>query len=265
MKKRKILYGILIIISIIALLIALPPTRSMAVMSVYSAMESKESVMHENNFVIKVPSSSGWYPFAITFNPVNFGKWSYTGADMSIIYNFARFRLSTLSSDIFNPQSDMNSSFYGAYALHQAEGYFGYYGDEINIDDIILTFEYDYKFLVLQDLGCEDLVFKPVEFEIADNLEYVGYDGWTKIDAVIETNSMLHNYSENHMSYMQYGKPKTAVEKDFAVTKMYGRLYIRAFEEYNSTIIIYVMSPSTEVIENCDNEILRNTKIHDIN
>ena len=59
----------------------------------------------------------------------------------------------------------------------QAEGYFGYDKNDINIDDIILTFEYDYKFLVLQDLGCEDLVFEPLDFEISDNLEYVGFDG----------------------------------------------------------------------------------------
>ena len=265
MKKRKIKYIILFVILAVILCALLPSTRSYVVMRVYSVMENSKSVMHENNFKIDMHSSKEWYPFVITFNPVNFGKWSRTGADMSIMYNFARFNSKTLSSDIFNAESDKHSSFYGAYALSQSDGYFGYENGSVDVDEIILTFIYDYKYLVLEDLGCSNPTFKVLDLQITDDVNYLDIDGWTKIDAEINTNAMLHNYEERHTSYMQYGKPSQEAKEDFPVIKMYGRLYIKAFDEYNSTIIIYVMSPSMDTINQCDNEILTNTSIKDIN
>lgn len=265
MKHKKLKITILMVVILIAICLILPPTRSYAIMSIYSASENSKSVMHENDFKIKVPSSKGWYPFVMTFNTGNFGRWSGTDADMSIMYNFAEFKLNTLSSDIFNPKSNKHSSFYGAYALQQPSGYFGYNGDEIDIDEIVLTFQYDYKLIVLKDLGCVRPTFQIIDTQITKDVEYLNMDGWTKIDAVMETNAMLHNYTEHHTSYMQYGKPKSQLDEDFPVIKMYGRLYIKAFEEYNSTIIVYVMSPNKDVITECDIKLLQNIKIKDLN
>lgn len=259
MKKRVII--LIIAISLISLLLFLPPTRSYIVMSVYSSIEKSSSVMEKNNFKINMSSDNGWYPFVITFNPVNFGRWSKTGAEMTIMYNFAAFKLNTLSSDIFNPQSPMHSTFYGAYALNQDEGYFGFSGNKVDVDEIIMTFNYDYKLLVLNDLGCTDPVFEVISTEITEDVSYLNTEGWTRVDAVMLASSMLHNYSESHTSYMQYGKPKIKVREDFPAVTMYGRLYIRAYEEYNSTIVLYAMSPSIDIIEECDNTILKYTKV----
>lgn len=259
--KKRVIISIVILILIVSICLALPPSRSYIVMSVYSSIENDKSVMANNDFKIDMPSDKGWYPFVITFNPVNFGRWSKTGADMSIMYNFAAFRLTTMSSDIFNPQSPMHSSFYGAYALSEDGGYFGFKGGQVDVDEVVMTFNYDYKLLVLDDLGCNDPVFEVVSTEVKENVNYLGEDGWTQIDAAINSSSMLHNYIENHTSYMQYGKPKIEVNEDFPVVTMYGRLYIRIFEEYNSTVIIYVMSPSKDTIEECDANILTKTKI----
>lgn len=264
MKRKKTIIILLIIIALAAISLILPPTRSYIVMSFYSASENSSSVMQQNGFKIDVPSNSEWYPFVITFNPANFGRWSNTGADMSIMYNFAAFDIRNMSSDIFNPESDKHSSFYGAYALNQTEGYFGYNGDKIVIDEIVLTFKYDYKYLVLSDLGCSSPVFEVVDTQIKENITYLDLDGWTQIDAELKTNAMLHNYKENHTSYIQYGKPQGDDNEDFPVVKMYGRLYIRIFEEYNSTVIVYAMSPSMDVINECDNNLLQYTTIESL-
>jgi len=261
MKQKKLKITIIIIIILILISITLPSTRSYIIMSIYSAIEDSKSVMYKNSFKIDVPSSNGWYPFVITFNTGNFGSWSNTDADMSIMYNFAQFKLNTQSSDIFNPDSPKHSSFYGAYALQQDDGYFGYKDDVVDLEEIVLTFVYDYRFLVLEDLNCKNSVFEVIDAKMEDNIKYLNSDGWTKLDATIKTNAMLHNYKENHTSYMQYGKPRTEVDEEFPIIKMYGRLYIKAFDEYNSTVIVYVMSPNMETIDECDIEILRNVKI----
>ncbi len=265
MKRKAILIIAAVLLALILIFRFVPPVKSYFVMSIYSSIENSKSVMRENDFKIKVPSSSGWYPFVITFNPVNFGRWSGTGAQMSIMYNFANFSLSTMSSDIFNPQSPKHSSFYGAYALHQDEGYFGFYDDSADMDEIIMAFSYDYKFLVLDDLGCENPVFEVVSSQVKENVNYLDTEGWKQIDAVINSNAMPHNYTENHTSYIQYGKPYFNAEQDFAVITMYGRMYVKAFEDYNSTIIIYVMSPDKGTIEKCDKDILQNILISGVN
>ena len=264
MKKRKLIIIVLSFIALAAILLALPPTRSYMVMSVYSAIENRQSVMSENDFKIDVPSEKGWYPFVITFNTANFGKWSDTGADMSIMYNFAAFNLDTLSSGIFDAKDEKHSSFYGAYALSQEDGYFGYTAGKVDLDEIVLTFKYDYKFLVLKDLGCTYPDFEVTDSKITEDVTFLDMDGWTRIDAVMETNAMLHTYKENHTSYIQYGKPVDWALDDFPLITMYGRLYIKIFEEYDSTVIVYAMSPFETTIEQCDAKLLQNVEIKPI-
>lgn len=256
MKHKKIRYILLLLVIVVLLCVLFPPTRSYMVMKLYSSLENTKSVMDDNNFKIKVPTDEGWYPFTITFNSTNFGNWSQTGATMSIMYNFAEFKMNSLASEIFNPQSDKHSSFYGAYALEQDEGNFGYKNENIDISEIILTFKYDYQYLVLKDLGYKNSIFEVESVDITENVNYLDIDGWTKIDATMQTNAMTHNYNERYTSYIQYGKPTIKVSEDFPTIQMHGRLYIRVFEEYNSTIIVYVMSPSRDTITECDENIL---------
>ena len=233
-------------------------------MSFYSHSENSKSVMAENNFEINIPSNNEWYPFVITFNATNFGRWSKTRADMSIMYNFAKFDIKTMSSGIFDPNSEKNSSFYGAYALHQDEGYFGYEDGEINMDEIALTFKYDYRLLVLGDIGCEWPVFEVDDYQIENDAEYLGSNGWTKIDAVLETNSMIHNYQEFHTNYLQYGRPRYDADEDFPIIDMHGRLYVKYFDEYQCTVIFYVVSPNVDTIEKCDKDLLQKSSIEPI-
>lgn len=215
MKAKKLKIILVIFVLLFAITLIIPATRSYAIMSIYSANETKHSVMQENGFKINVPSKKGWYPFVITFNTTNFGRWSKTGADMSIMYNFASFDADGMSSDVFDYRSDKHSSFYGAYALSQPRGYFGYKNGQIDLDEIVLTFEYDYKFLVLNDIGCKAPVFEVMDAQITENISYIDIEGWTQIDAVLQTNAMLHTYKENHTSYIQYGKPQEKLTEDF--------------------------------------------------
>jgi hypothetical protein len=39
-------------------------------------------------------------------------------------------------------------------------------------------------------------------------------------------------------------------------------MYARYFEEYESTVVIYVMGADQDIIDECDDEILSSTKIY---
>ena len=69
-------------------------------------------------------------------------------------------------------------------------GYFGFKGGQVDVDEVVMTFNYDYKLLVLDDLGCNDPVFEVVSTEVKENVNYLGEDGWTQIDAAINSSNI---------------------------------------------------------------------------
>lgn len=232
-------------------------------MSIYSSMQTKESVMQNNKYKINIPSADGWYPFVMTFNPTNFANWSSSDTQMSIMYNFPAFNKTTHASEIFNPNSDKYSSFYGAYALQKPDGYFGFSNSTININEILQAFRYDYMNLVLNDFGCSNTTFDMTEYNVEYNVKYLNEPDWVKIDALIHTNGLSHKYTNNSTSYIQYGKPSENTKSSFDLIDMYGRIYLKVFPEYNSTIMIYVLSPNKITIAECDSQILEHITITD--
>lgn len=123
--------------AIIAILIFISPPvailRSMAVLSAYNALNSKNSVMEKNGFKIKIPggfstAESDWYPFVSTFND-NAGIRKFTGNEdlsLSIMYNFPSYSPLRGCSKIFDPSSPYCSGFYGAYAVQDKNGIYGF-------------------------------------------------------------------------------------------------------------------------------------------
>jgi len=193
MKKKLIVLAALLLAALLIFWFFYP-LRSYIVMSIYSAQHSENSVMKRHGFSMNMPSGDGWYPFVMTYNADGFAAWSGIDADMSILYNFGAFDFWTRTSAIYDTDSDKYCAFYGAYALHENGGVFGFRGDGApDMDAVTSAVEYDYTQLVLAGFGCRDIVFRADGFDMQTNVSYAGSGGWTRIDADIVTNGVICN------------------------------------------------------------------------
>jgi hypothetical protein len=241
------------------------PLRSYIVMGVYSGRHSRESLMKQHGFEVDIPAGQGWYPFMLTYNADGFASWSGLDADMSIVYNFGAFDAATRTSSIYDTGSDKYCAFYGAYVVHTNDGVFGFADSgEPDMDEVTLAVQYDYTQLVIAGFGCNPQVFKVDSFDMQNGLEYAGSSGWTRIDAVITANGVAHSYKESKTAYLQYGPPTQAVEEEFAATTLQGRLYLKYIEEYDCTMMLYVIARDSSVIDKCDTDLLAETTIADL-
>ena len=261
-KKKK-----LIILAALLILAALIfwffyPLRSYVAMGVYSGQHSAKSVMKQHGFSVDIPSGQGWYPFMMTYNADGFSAWSGMDAEMSILYNFGAFDAATRTSSFYDADSDKYCAFCGAYVLHEDGGAFGFTeGGEVELDAITRAVEYDYTQLVIEGFGCDAPVFHVDGYDVQTGGRYAGREGWTRIDAVITANGVAHTYQESKTAYLQYGPPTQAVAEDFAVTRLRGRLYIKYFDEYDCTVMLYVIAPNQAAVDACDTDILQKTQI----
>jgi len=259
--KKKIFVLAVLIIAAALIFWFFYPLRSMMVMSVYSGQHSNDSVLKKHGLTVDIPSGQGWYPFVMTYNAENFSAWSGINADMSILYNFGAFDPMARTSSVYDAGSDKYSAFYGAYVLHKDGGVFGFSEDNVEMDEIIKAVKYDYTQLVLAGFGCDDIVFELDKYEMKQKAWYAGSGGWERIDAAMTTNGVAHQYKESKTAYLQYGPPTQAVQEDFAVITLQGRLYIKYFEDVDCTVMLYVIAPDTEAVDSCDTDILSNTAI----
>jgi len=260
--KRKIIVLTVLVISAALLFWFFYPLRSLIVMSVYSGQHSSESVLKQQGFSVDIPTGEGWYPFVMTYNADGFSAWSGIDADMSILYNFGAFDVATRTSSFYDAHSDKYCAFYGAYVLHKDDGVFGLKDNaDVNIDEITQAVEYDYTQLVLEGFGCDDIVFGVDDYALQQGATYADSGGWTRIDAAITTNGVAHQFKASKTAYLQYGPPMQAVDQDFAVTTLQGRLYIKYLEDYDCTVMLYVIALDTDAVDACDKDIMSKTKI----
>lgn len=237
------------------------PLRSLIVMGVYSGQQSAESVMRKSGFSIDMPSGEGWYPFVMTYNAAGFSAWSGIDAEMSIMYNFGAYGVFTRTSSIYDKNSDRYSSFYGAYVVKKNGGAFGFGEEGLDIEEITAAVEYDYTQLVLAAFGCEEPVFKADDFNIEEDSNMAGSGGWTRVDARITASGCAHEFISDKTPYLQYGPPMEKAGEDFAAVSLYGRIYAKYFDEYGCTVLVYVIAPNENAINECDSGILSKTAI----
>lgn len=273
MMIKKIFYTILIFLIIIFVISKTPlwfPLRSYFVMYIFSNVEEKESLIEEENIKFKIPGGIStikrdWYPFVIIFNDdEGFSRYIGKKLSLTILYNFGYFQIKDGSSSYYNPNSKYYSSFYGGYLVRNDETKslpFGFdTNNNINIKELTAVPKYDLDKLVLRSLGCPENKIK-IDYtidDIKDNIDYVGYENWVKIDTTIQANSPLHAYKEEKRAYIQYGRPieKYVHEEDFPIITLKGRMYVKYFEKYNLTVFLYVICKDINTIEECDKEIL---------
>ena len=267
MKKKRWLAVLIIFVLALGLLLAFPFSRSLIIMSVYSAAENQDSVLKQEDIHIHLPGGlstpeKDWYPLVITYNADYFGAYVNRPVDLTILYNFGAFDASTHCSTFYDPTSDFSGAFYGAYVIKSHDGSVYGYGEtgELNTEEMAKVFKYDMNILVLKSLGCSDPSF---EYTLTDQSTKT-IDGYVfdVVDAQILTQSPLHSVSTFQSAYYQYGSPKNiASQKDFKNTRVYGRIYAYDMPERNITLCFYIIAPNQQTIIKCEQSIIEKATI----
>ncbi len=244
---------------------------SMTVMSVYSKMNVKTSLLHSEDITLSIPGGlstlrSDWYPFVMTFE-ANSGFRRFTGdssLDLTILYNFPAFSLLKGCSRLYDTDSPYYNSFYGAYLVKDTDG--GIYGFTRQSDGTLYPDasavaevpKYDFWQLVLSEFGLTraNAVFDWNITEISEPLSYAGENGFYRIDATLTVNGSSHEYNGFTQSYLQYGKPNFPTTAPLAPVPMYGRLYGKYLEDKQVSLFFYIVATNKEVLEECDKKIL---------
>lgn len=268
-RKKKLIIAAALALVLFLLSLMLPYAVSLGVMSAYSGMHRRESIMAEKGIQLEIPGGNAtaekdWYPFVMVFNPgESFGRAAGDSElRLTVLYNFGAFDLRRGCSSIYNVDSEYYSSFYGAYLVTgREEEPFGF--DSLGRMDVARTAavpRFDLQHLVLDDLGINpgEKVFSWNADSIEENITYLGYEGWTRTDASLTVNGTAHKSRGFRRSYLQYGIPAYDVpeNKDFQPVEMKGRIYGRYFEEWDTSVFFYILTPGKKTLEKCDRDIL---------
>lgn len=143
---------------------------------------------------------------------------------------------------------------------------FGFRADgSLDLAKTGLVPQYDFEQLVLRDFGlrAQDMQFGWSVQTVQTVDGFLGYDGWSCVNADMTVSGAFHHADSFRQSYLQYGTPKydAIAGGDFAPVTMYGRVYARYFAEWESSVFFYVMAPSWEVVDSCDQQILQKSKL----
>lgn len=314
--KAKIKLMVLAAAAVLLVVFALSPLSkylvSLSVMSVYSGVHERQSIMEEKGIELSIPgggatSEADWYPFVMTFNPSAESFCRFIGEanrELTILYNFPAFdlRRGKGCSRLYDPTSPYYNAFYGAYLVtdtvdisetgdtsltdtadisdperqegtaaggkvsNRARPPFGFHADgSLDLGKTGLVPQYDFEQLVLRDFGlrAQDMQFDWTVWEVQRMDGFLGYGGWSCVDADLTVSGAFHRANGFRQSYLQYGTPKYDADSDdpFAPVNMRGRVYARYFPEWESSVFFYVMAPSWEVVDNCDQQILQKSKL----
>ena len=267
MKKRPIVIIILAFLSLFSLILIFPFSRSLLIMSVYSAAERRDSVLKNEGISLNLPGGlstpeKDWYPLVITFNADHFGAYADRPVDLTILYTFGAFDPALGCSSFYNPASNYHGAFYGAYAIKSSDGtVYGYRDDgTLDVEAMEKVFQYDMNILVLQSLGCDDPFFDYTLLGTAKKT----IDGYVfdVIDGEVVTQSPLHTVSTFHPAYYQYGRPKRLfTQKDFKKLSVYGRIYASELSEKGITLCFYMIAPDRNTLETCEKDMIEKAKI----
>ena len=276
-KLPKSIFIIILIVISLSFLFLKPPlyskARSYLVMYAYSNYEEKKSLLNKLDVSVEIPGGRStkekdWFPFVLVYNDnYGFSKFMERELSLTILYNFGAFDWKNGSSSYYNAESPYYNSFYGGYIIQEQESNrkYGFTPDgEPLIEEIISVPEYDFKYLVMQGLGCpeEKRVMDALSYEITSNVDYVGYNDWYRIDGLLLLNNPNHKFKSNRRAYIQFGNPINYSDKEeFGLITMHSRIYAKYFEEIGSTVFLYIMTPGGLELEKSDQEILSKTII----
>lgn len=277
MKKRTKRYLIIficvfVLIAIIVISPLFPYVRSLTVMKAYSEYCNTKGIPKTEGIELEIPGGSitkekDWYPFVMNFDADSTFS-GYIGeynSRLTILYNFPQFDLSKGCSKIYDTNSPLYNSFYGAYFVKSADGIpFGFDKNGIlKEESVVKIAKIDFFSLVLGDMGLErkNRIFDYKIIDYKDDMSFVGYDGWTRIDAKMEINGACHEKKEFKRSYLQYGSPNYKCKQDFAPVNMICTVIGKYFPKKNTSLFFYVMCSDEDECEKCVNKILSKSKL----
>ena len=212
-RKKKLIIAAALALVLFLLSLMLPYAVSLGVMSAYSGMHRRESIMAEKGIQLEIPGGNAtaekdWYPFVMVFNPgESFGRAAGDSElRLTVLYNFGAFDLRRGCSSIYNVDSEYYSSFYGAYlvtgcdntkdrSVEKGKAPFGFSDDgAMNVHEVAMVPKYDFQHLVLGDfgIGTSEEVFQWDAETAAEDVSYLGYDGWSRVDANLLINGAAH-------------------------------------------------------------------------
>ena len=249
-----------------------PYIRSLAVMKIYSAQCEKGSLPDTNGFEVFVPSGEGWYPFVMNFSDDN-GFSAYTGKSdtrLTIFYNFPSFDLTKGCSRLYDTKSSYYNAFYGVYFVSSGDQTpYGFVASQdgkrvLDSEAVAAVAQFDFFNLVLGDFGLkrEDRVFSYEEVFREEEISFIGYDGWTRMECKMRVNGASHEKGAFVRSYLQYGEPAFLCDEPFAPINMHGVVIARYFEEYDVSAFFYCMAPDRQVCLDCEEKILKQSTLN---
>lgn len=269
-RRRRGLWITLGLIGVLIFAAAVPQTRSLLVMSVYSKINERQSIEAETGLYVKLPGGAStlkrdWYPLVSCFEVGDaFGKSiGQSGTRLTILYNFGAFGLSGHSS-LYDADSPYYNSFYGAYLVQRPGTPYGFTADgAVDMAAMAQVPRYDFSRLVLWDFGLSlsDFVFDWAITGTEENVTVAGLDGWTRITASLTASSAAHNKDGFVSSYLQYGAPSAAVEEPFAPIGMVGLIYVRYFPDEETSVFLYALCTGDEVLSETDEHFLTQARI----
>ncbi len=258
------------VLAVLLLTAALPQARSLAVMSVYSALNERTSVMREKGLTVRLPGGfstlrKDWYPFVMCFDAEDYFGRSVGRPDtrLTILYNFGAFGLRPHSS-LYETDSPYYSSFYGAYLVSSEEELYGFLPDgSIDYAAMSQVPRYDFFTLVLGDFGLSyaDRVFDWEILSEEPGISLGGLSDWTRLSATLRVNGCAHEKQGFVTSYLQYGAPSGACSEPFEPVELSAVLYVRAFPEKGVTVFLYGLCADEEALKTLDSRFLLRTKI----
>ena len=268
-KKKKIKNVLLGILILVALVLIIPYSRTLAATELYSIANKQASPLSENNMEINIPSGKiteekDWFNNMVWFHDETYRN---SNVDITVLYSYGAFNNILGTSSYYDQNSQYYGSFYGGYfIINNNDDKFGYKEDNsLDVAEIMSITEHDQKNLVLPALGCErdKRVFEVNDVNGMKTVSYIGYDDWITVDSKIITNGPAHEKNDFYRGYFQYGLPLEPIKGsyDFEPKEFYGRIYVRYFEEYKATVCLYIMSYDEDVMNITDSEILSKSKI----
>lgn len=257
------------------IIILVPKFRVMAVVKVSREFNQHHSILEEQDIKIEIPTGQktakkDWFPIMNIYHDENgFGRRINRDVGLTVLYNYGDFNSLVGTSLYYDSSSPYYGGYYGAYVIREKSDINTFYGFDEKGDLILEEIEniplYDQIHLALACIGCEfsERIFKVEANGIKEGIPYIGYEDWICVDSSIYTNGPAHKREKFNLGYLQYGNPLANKEanQDFKAEDFYGRMYIKAFEESNVTICLYIMAIDEKVLEDCDREFLAKTII----
>lgn len=233
------------------------------VMAAYSKYQ--ESVW-ESKLEVKMPGGlstleKDWYPIVMTYVDTGVGRVLGLDTKMLVKYNYGAFRGNR--SEFYNADSNYFLSFYGCYIISTNDGEQSLTKSDgtWDLEKLQKIPRYDMDVLILKSIGCED---PDTTYQITSQVEGVdlcGYSGWTRFDAIVNTNSADHTKTAFHRGYFHFGFPPGNGDVDFPRVEIRGRMYAKYFEEAQEYLFFYILGRDEQLLDETDKKIIEQTVI----